>query len=174
MADFLKVGEILNQLDLKESMLAAEFGCGSAMFAIALAKKLKRGVVYALDIQEEKLSALKGKLSIEKINNVKTILCDLEANKGSTLKDNSLDVVLIPNVLFQSENKAAIMKEAKRVLKPAGELLVIDWLKKTHFNQKENLVSPDEVKKIAEIIGFSLKKEFAAGDYHYALLFLKK
>ncbi len=173
MADFLKVQEVLNELNLKEDMLAAEFGCGSAAFALALAKRLKKGRVYALDIQEEKLSALKGKLAIEKINNVFTIVSDLEADKGSTLQDNSLDVVLIPNVLFQAENKSAIIKEAKRVLKSGGELLVIDWFKAGSFNSEKNMVSPDEVKKMADSLSLSFKKEFQAGDYHYALLFVK-
>jgi len=173
MADFLKIDEVLNNLDLKENMLGAEFGCGSAVFAIALAKKLNKGRIYGLDIQEEKLSALKGKMSAEKINNIHTILCDLESDRGSTLNDNFLDVVLIPNVLFQADDKYAIIKEAKRVLKSGGQLLVIDWLKHSPFNLKETLISPEEVKKIAGTLGLSLKKEFAAGDYHYALLFIK-
>ncbi len=174
MADFLNVDEALNELDLKEDMLAAEFGCGSAIFAIALAKILKKGKVYALDIQEEKLSALKGKLSLEKINNVYAILCDLEAKRGSTLKDNSLNVILMPNLLFQSENKSAIIKESERTLKPGGQLLIVDWLKSNQFGPpKENLVNPQEVKKTAESLGFSFKKEFALGDYHYGLLFTK-
>lgn len=174
MADFLKIEDVLDNLDLNESMSGAEFGCGSADFAIALAKRLSRGKIYALDIQEEKLSALKGKLSVAKVGNVHTILSDLEAEKGSTLENNSMDVILIPNVLFQSENKTAIIKEAERVLKSGGELLIIDWLKKTPFNQKQKIVNPEEVKKIADNLRFSLKKEFAAGDYHYALLFTKK
>ncbi len=173
MGDFLNVENVLQNLDLKEDMLAAEFGCGSAAFAISLAQKLKKGKVYALDIQQEKLDALKGKLSFNNISNVSTILCDLEAEKGSTLRDNFLDIVLIPNVLFQSENKAAIMNESKRVLKPGGQVLVIDWLKKNLFSSQE-IVSPEEVKKIAESLGFIFKKEFGAGDYHYGLLFTKK
>ena len=172
MADFLKVDEVLSNLDLKGDMLAAEFGCGSAMFAVSLAQKLNKGRVYALDIQEEKLSALKGKLIQQKINNVFTILCDLETKKGSTLQDGLLDIVLMPNILFQAENKYAIIEEGKRVLKPGGQLLVIDWLKKGSFGP-ESMVSPDEVKKIAKDIGFSLKKEFISGDYHYGLLFVK-
>lgn len=172
MVDFLKIDEVLNNLDLKEDMLAAEFGCGSAIFAINLSKKLKKGRVYALDIQEEKLSALKGKLTQQKINNVFTVLCDLEAKNGSTLSDNSLDVVLIANILFQTENKHATIEEGKRVLKPSGQLLVIDWLKKNPFNP-EKIVQPEEVKKIAEDLRLSLKKEFISGDYHYGLLFIK-
>ncbi len=174
MADFLNVNEVLSNLDLKESMTAAEFGCGTADFALALAKKLDKGKVYALDIQEEKLSVLKNKMVLQNIANIKMILCDLEAPNGSTLKNNFLDIVLIPNILFQVENKYAIIDEAKRILKPGCQLLVIDWLKKVPFGPREGLVSPDEVKKIAATFGLSLKKEFAAGDYHYALLFIKE
>ena len=174
MPDFLKVDEVLSNLNLTEGMMACEFGCGSAVFTISLAKKLSKGRVYALDVQEEKLSALKGKLSIEKINNVFTILCDLETPKGSTLQDNSLDMVLIPNMLFQAENKYAIIQEGKRILKSGGQLLIIDWLKKVAFGPKDNMVSPNEIKKIADDLELTFKKEFAAGDYHYALLFTKK
>ena len=129
--------------------------------------------MYALDIQEEKLSALKSKLALEKLNNVSTILCDLETPGGSTLKSDSLDAVLIPNVLFQAENKYAILQEGKRVLKPSGELLVVDWKKPASFGPKENLANPDEIKKMAATMGLSLKKEYLAGDYHFALLFVK-
>ena len=125
MADFLNIDNVLNELDLKENMIGAEFGCGSAIFTVALSKKLRNGKVYALDIQKEKLSALRGKLAIENITNVYTILCDLEAPKGSTLISNMLDVVLIPNVLFQAENKYVIIEEAKRVLKSGGQILIL-------------------------------------------------
>lgn len=175
MPDFLSVEEILSNLSLKEGMMAAEFGCGGAAFTIALAKKLSKGRVYALDIQEEKLSALKGKLGIEKINNVVMILCDLEAPKGSTIRDNFLDIVLIPNVLFQSNNRRAIIEESERVLKSNGNLLVIDWLKKAPFSPEESMmVKPDEIKKIAGDLKLSLTKEFAVGDYYYGLLFSKE
>lgn len=173
MADFLKVEDTLKELNLKEDMVAVEFGCGAAHFTIALANVLKKGRVYALDIQEEKLSALKGKLALEKINNVSIILADLEADKGSTLPDNGVDAVLIPNVLFQAEDKNAMMNEAKRILKPGGELLVIDWLKLTPAHPKGHIVTPEEVKKIADSLGLSFKKEFQTGDYHFALLFIK-
>ena len=76
--------------------------------------------------------------------------------------------------MFQSENKHAIIEEAKRILKVGGQLLIIDWLKESPFSPREDLVSPDEVKKIANTLDFILKKEFAVGDYHYALLFIKQ
>ena len=173
MPDFLKVTDVIAYLTTQESMMAAEFGCGTAFFALSLAKKLQKGRVYAIDIQEERLSALQGTLQHARISNVSTILGDLEAPGGSTLSDRSLDIVLIPNVLFQSENRRAILKEAERTLKPGGQLLVIDWLKDAPHGPKENVVLPEEVKDMAGELGLALKHEFTSGDYHYAILFTK-
>jgi ubiquinone/menaquinone biosynthesis C-methylase UbiE len=173
MGDFLNVEEVLSQVDIKPDIMAIEFGCGSALFTVTLAKKLSKGKVYAVDIQEEKLSALKGRLAIERISNVSTIHCDLEVKNATGLPNNSLDLVLIPNVLFQSENKGDIILEGERILKSGGQLLIIDWLKKGPFSPSSGMVSPDEMKSIAKNQGLSFKKEFAAGDYHYALLFTK-
>ena len=173
MADFININEPLSYLDVQRSDSAAEFGCGTAEFALALARKVDKGKVYALDILEEKLSVLKHKIALHGPHNIKMIVCDLEAPNGSTLKNNSLQVVLIPNLLFGVENKHAIIEEAKRVLKAGGQLLVIDWLTSTSWGPKEGLVKPEEVKQLAEMSGFSLKREFAVGDYHYGLLFLK-
>src|SRR3989338_242768 len=157
MPEFLKVNDVLEYLDLHDTMQVAEFGCGSAVFTVALAKHVPKGKVYGLDIQEEKLSALKGRITKEGLTNITTVLCDLEAANGSTLPENSLDIVLIPNVLFQAENTPAMMQEAKRILKKGGQLLVVDWLKKTDFSPKEDLVVPEKIKKIAEDMQLSLK-----------------
>ena len=171
--DFLNINEVLNHLDVKKSDTVAEFGCGTADFTLALAKRIDKGKLYALDIQEEKLSVLKNKIASHYANNVKVIKCDLEAPGGSTLRDDFLNIVLIPNVLFGVENKYGIMQEAKRVLKVGGQLLVIDWLKVSPLGPKENFFSVDEVKKMAGELGLAFKQQFASGDYHYALLFIK-
>ncbi|MDP2741392.1 MAG: class I SAM-dependent methyltransferase [bacterium] len=171
MEGFFNPEEILKELELREDMTAAEFGTGAGIFAILLAKKLKQGRVYGLDIQEEKLSALKNRAALEKVENIITIHCDLEAVKGSTFQNNFLDVILICNVLFQAEDKGAIIKEAKRVVKLGGQVLIIDWNDNAPFGPKEGRISAIEAKKIAEEAGLSLKKEFKAGAYHYGLLF---
>ncbi len=173
MAEMLSVEAILDHLALAEHMLAAEFGCGSAVFTMALAKRLHKGKVYAMDIQEEKLSALKGRMILEKIRNVSLVLCDLEQPGSTGLPDGRLDVVLIPNMLFQSENKHAIIEEGYRILKPGGELLIVDWLKEGAFSPRQGITKPEDMKKLATDTGLVFKQEFAAGDYHYALLFAK-
>lgn len=172
MAELLRIHEILHHLEITNAMTAAEFGCGSAHIAMALAKKMPRGRVYAIDVQHERLSALQGQLAHAHLKNVVAIHGDVEIPKGSTLRDHALDMVVIPNTLFQAEHTYGIIQEAHRVLKPGGQLLIIDWLKLGPFSP-QNLINPKEVKTLAEKLKFALTKEFAAGDYHYGLVFIK-
>ena len=176
MEGFLNPQEVLNQLKIEGDMIAADFGSGSGGWAIPLAKKLKFGKVYAIDILEEPLSALKSKAEIQRVYNIETINCDVE--KEVKLPDSSCDLVLLTNLLFQVEDKKRVLTEAKRVLKKGGEILVVDWLPEAPQGpkpqgQKEGKISAEEVKKIAKDIKLKLEKEFQAGIFHYALIFTK-
>lgn len=173
MVKFVNPNEVLNKIKLRSDMTAADFGCGSGGWVIPLAKKLEQGLVYAIDIQEEPLSALESKLKVEGIQNVKKVLSDIEVENGSKVPALSSDLVLMTNLLFQTEKKKEVFKEADRILKPGGKILVVDWKPETSLGPDEGRVSPEEVKKLAEEFKLKLKKEFSAGDYHYGLVFEK-
>jgi len=173
MEGFLNPEEVLNQFELRADMIVADFGCGSGGFTVPLAKRLEDGLIHALDVQEVPLSALKSRAITENITNIRFIRCNLEKPKGSTLSDSFVDLVLIANTLFQSEDKVAIISEAERILKSKGKLLVIDWLPGGLQGPVKGRVSPAEIKKIAKNLKFEFEKEFSAGKYHYGLIFNK-
>jgi ubiquinone/menaquinone biosynthesis C-methylase UbiE len=173
MEGFLNPNQALGHLKLKSDMTAADFGCGSGGWAIPLAKRLEDGTVYAIDILEEPLSALRSKMNLEKIRNIRTIRSNVENKNGSTLPNSSVDLVLMTNLLFQIEDKKAVISEAKRVLKNGGKILVVDWKEDSPQGPEKGRVSEKEVKKITEDLGFDLEKEFEAGIYHYGLVFVK-
>ncbi len=171
MEGFLDPEKVLDEIGLKSKMIVAEFGSGSGSFAIPLAKRVADGLVYAIDIQKDPLSVLKSRANFENIRNIRIISSDLEAERGSTLADSSVDAVLIVNVLFQAEKKEVLIKEAKRILRNNGILAVIDWQIKASQGPEKGKISPERVKKIAEELSFKTEKEFEAGKYHYGLLF---
>ncbi|MBZ9578309.1 class I SAM-dependent methyltransferase [Patescibacteria group bacterium] len=171
--EFLNPQEVLNQLELEGDMIAADFGSGSGGWAIPLAKRLKFGRVYAIDILEEPLSALKSKGEIERVFNIETVRSNVEAKQGSKLADSFCDLVLITNLLFEAKDKKIIMDEAKRALKKKGKILVVDWFPEAPLGPKEGRVSAADVKKIAQDLNLKLEKEFKAGAYHYGLIFIK-
>ena len=173
MEGFLNPSLILNQLELREDMIAADFGCGAGGWVLPLAKRLTEGKVYAIDILEEPLSALKSKAQLERILNIETIRSDVESKGGSRLPDSSCHLVLMTNLFFQCQDKKLVLEEGKRVLKEGGKILVVDWKIDAPLGPKEGRVSPEEVKKIAKEISLKLEKEFPAGIYHWGLLFQK-
>jgi len=172
MPEFVNPIEILNQIPLQSTMVAADFGCGAGGWTIPLAKKLEDGQVFAVDIQEEPLSALKSRAEIQGVKNIKEITADVE-RQIPEIPDLSCDLVLITDLLFEVDDKKGVFEEAKRVLKPGGKVLVVEWIPGVSLAPKEGVVSREEVKEIAQQLGFQIEKEFKAGDYHFGLV-LKK
>ncbi len=171
---FLNPETILEQLDIRDNMQVADFGSGRGYFSIPLAKIVPRGKVYALDVVREALEAVKGKAKIEKISNIETIHCNLEILNGSKLTGDSVDLVVLANILFQSQKKSAILKEAKRVLKEDGQLVLIEWIVDSPLAPKKGwLISKEEAKQLAEAEGLRLDKELDIDSQHYGMVFKK-
>ena len=173
MENFLNPQRVLSQLLLESNMVAADFGSGAGFWAVPLAKMLREGQVYAIDAQKEPLSVLQSALRPQRILNIKTIQSNLEEKGGSKLRDSSLDLVLMTNILFQIENKKAVFGEASRILKTGGKLLVVEWLPKTSFGPDKGRVMKETIKKMATEARCNFAKEIDAGSSHYGLLFEK-
>jgi ubiquinone/menaquinone biosynthesis C-methylase UbiE len=164
MSYFLNPQKVIDEISLPEEASIADFGCGSGGWVIPLAKKMKDGKIYALDVLKEALSALKGKAEMEKVYNIRTVQCDVE--RGTDLQKGALDLVIMSNLLFQVDDKDAVIEEGKRVLRRGGKLLVVDWI------VKEDDAEIKIDKKIKEK-GFSFIKKIEAGSQHFAVLYEK-
>lgn len=171
MEEFLNPSKILDQLGLQKDMTAADFGSGSGGWVLPLARKLAEGIVYAIDVLEEPLSALKSKAQIQKISNIKTLIADVE--KRVPLADESCDLVLMTNLLFELDDKKGALAEGKRVLKNGGIILLVDWKEDASLGPREGRFPAGEVKAMAQELGLKIEKEFDAGVYHYGLIMVK-
>ena len=170
MEGFLNPSEVLKNFELRKDMTAADFGCGSGGWVIPLAKKLEEGKVFAIDILDESLSALRAKIKLEKIFNIEVLKSDVE--KTSRVLKNSCDLILMTNLLFEVADIKKVLEEGKRVLKAGGKILVVDWKKDVPFGPKEK-ISPEKVKGIAKELDLELEKELEAGLYHWGLILVK-
>lgn len=174
MAEFLNPQQIVKLLPLKPEMTIADFGSGSGYFALAFAKALKpSGRVIALDIWKPALETLEFRSKIEGLFNIiETRWANLEQDKGSGLPNNSCDLVFMSNILFQVENKDKLVQEAKRILKPEGYAVVIEWYPDKLPN-KEMLfpLSKEDALNLFEKYNFHLERELSLGITHYGLLF---
>jgi len=168
--EFLNPQKVLERLNLKGDEIAVDFGCGSGGWVIPLAKILKEGKVIAIDILEEPLSALSLKLKTEKIYNVELRRADVE--KKVPLLPKSVDLVLMTNLLFECEEKEAVLNEGKRILREGGKILIVDWKEDAKIGPEEK-ISLKKIKELAQKLNLKVEDEFEAGTFHYGLILVK-
>ena len=173
---FMDPQRIAGCFGVAPGMKIADFGSGAGYFTIILGKLIgEDGVVTAIDILDSALETLRARAKAEGLNNIETIRSNLETVGGSGLAGDSQDIVLLANTLFQNDDKAVIIAEARRVLKPDGTLVVIDWLKGTNgFGPPDNLrINPGELREIVVSSGFQFSSDIDAGVFHFGLIFRK-
>jgi len=124
---------ILKEVGIKPENHVLDYGCGPGSYIIPLAELVgKEGTIYALDIHPLAIQMVQNIASKKKLRNVRTI-CYGCKNK---LPDNSIDVVLLYDVLHDLSNKYQVLEELHRVLKQNGILSVSD-----HHMKKNEIVS---------------------------------
>ena len=173
---FLNPDKIVVEFGLKGGMSVADFGCGAGYFTILMGKLVgETGKVAALDVQESALDSVKAKAKAVGIENVQAIRADLEVSGSSSLGDESQDLVLFANILFQSNKKEFIIREGARVLKKGGLFVLIDWEKGTNgFGPPDELrTDKDKMTSLVTAEGLTYEKNIDAGSFHYGMIFKK-
>jgi ubiquinone/menaquinone biosynthesis C-methylase UbiE len=172
--NFFEPMKILATLGLNNSVNnAAEFGCGYGTFTIPAAKIVK-GKVYALDIEPDMVRLTSEEAKKQGLGNVKAIERDFIA-KGSGLPDESMDYVMLFNILHL-ENPKALLKEAHRILKRDGKLGIIHWNYDSTTPRGPSLdirPKPEQCIEWALRVGFSDPIQYDLKPYHYGIVLTK-
>ncbi len=169
------IAKNLGALKLRENMLVADLGAGSGFYTIPLARILANGKVYAVEVQKDFLETIKNKAEEEHLENIEYIWGNVEKLGGTKLKDGILDKVIASNIFFQIEDKENFIKEIKRILKPGGQLLLIDWADSSSpfITSGHKIVSKEEEKRMFLELGFEYFEEISTMDHHYGIIFNK-
>ncbi|HYT58300.1 MAG TPA: methyltransferase domain-containing protein [Verrucomicrobiae bacterium] len=171
---YQKPQEVLAALDLKPGEIIADIGAGSGYFTFRLARHVsERGTIYAVDVTPDMILHINRVIRDLKVTNVASILADPD--------DPLLPVASVNRFFFSDswhhiENQTKYLSLMKKMLKPNGEVVMID------FDKKETPVGPPLKMRIAreDLIkqmtsnGFRLAKEHTFLPYQYFLIFVVK
>ena len=169
---FFNPQNILKQLGLNQDINdVADFGCGFGTFTLTAAQMIG-GKIYALDTEPEMFQTVERKAKDLNLNNVKPILRDF-VSKGSGLRDSSVDFVILFNILHL-EKPISLLKEAYRILIPAGKIGIIHWNYDASTPRglpMDVRPKPEQIRQWAESAGFIFERQFDFKPHHYGFLF---
>lgn len=118
--------EILAPLGIGGRDDVADIGAGPGFFAIPAAR-MTQGTVYGVDVEPQMLEYLREKAAEAGAANVKPVQSDAES---IDLPDASVDKAICAFVLHEVADLQKGLAEIKRILRPDGRLLVLEWEKK--------------------------------------------
>ena len=166
----------VEQCGIQAGMEIADLGAGSGFYTLTAAKALiSTGRVYAVDVQKDLLTKIKNAAVSQGLYNVEVIWGDIEKPSGTHLRESSIDLAFLSNLLFQLEDKQSTISEVKRILKPGGRVLIVDWM--DSFGgigpKPEKVFLKTAAVEMFEKNGFHLDREISAGSHHYGIIFKK-
>jgi arsenite methyltransferase len=144
--------------DLREGEVVLDLGSGGGIDVILSAKRVgPAGVAYGLDMTDEMLALAQQNAREAGVTNVHFLKGLIEQ---VPLPADSVDVVISNCVINLSTDKAAVLTEMARVLKPGGRLGISDVVAEDRLSPAERAERGSHVGCIA---GALSKSEYVAG-----------
>jgi ubiquinone/menaquinone biosynthesis C-methylase UbiE len=126
------------------------------------------GIVYAVDSDTEAIKRLKTKAEQKHIPNIRA---EVGIAEKTVFCNNCADIVFYSMVLHDFKDAVQVLQNAKKMLKPTGLLLDLDWKKmqmpigpplKIRFSEQD-------AAGLMKIAGFKVNQVKDAGPYHYII-----
>lgn len=147
-----------------------DYGCGTGYFTQLYSSIALNEKVYAVDVLPEAVAITK-----ERTKSLANVEVFLSEEKMSPLADSVGDVAISIFTLHEFDDRKSIILEFKRMLKPSGALVIIDWAPESPASKGPPLhkrISKKEAIESFEAQGFSLIQDNQGIEpYLYTLIF---
>lgn len=118
----------LESIGLRSGMTFMDIGCGYGFFSLKAASVVgETGKVYAIDIDASSIDRLKRKASEKGLKNIHT---EVGPAEETVFCDECADIIFYSIVLHDFRDPAKVLHNAKRMIKPDGKIVNLDWKKK--------------------------------------------
>jgi len=149
--------KILDSIGIKQGMTVADVGAGTGYLTLRIAKRVgEKGIVYATDIREGRINALKNKALKAGFENIITLL-STETDTG--LPRDTFDIIIMLHVIhivIKEQDPLAFLANLKLALKPDGILVIVHWDGPKMGYPEVEAYSQENVLKLFKDSGFTM------------------
>lgn len=160
--------KVLREAGLRQGQVFADIGSGPGFFTIPAARIIgPMGLAFAIDTQAEMLIDLR-----DRRNPPDNIVLMKSEEYELPIGDYEADFALLAFVLHEVPDKARLLKEIKRVMKPGATFLLLDWVKKAEDKgpPMEERISDKQAREFAEEAGFDVVQLTLLTPSHYRII----
>ncbi|MDD5302800.1 MAG: class I SAM-dependent methyltransferase [Elusimicrobia bacterium] len=164
--EYLPPAEVAALLDAPRGGLVADFGTGTGLYALELARLRPDLSFAAIDEQDRMLALLRDKLAARPAPNVRPVL---SGTPEAAALAGRVDRALALNVLHELGDSA--LAELAGLLAPGGRALFVDWnaaVERPFGPPRDHVLSPAEARARLERLGWRVAHE-RLFRFHYAL-----
>ena len=163
----------IDNMMLTPQSVVADIGAGTGFYTFKVAERVPKGKVYAIELQDAFITALKERKQETGLSNVEVV-------KGGTqsinVPDATLDLAFMVDVYHELEFPQEMLQAIHKALKPSGKLVLLEYraedpkvaIKKLHK------MTAAQVKKELGANGFILHKQVDELPIQHFLMFEKK
>jgi ubiquinone/menaquinone biosynthesis C-methylase UbiE len=161
--------ELLESIGLRRDMTFADLGCGIGFYALPAARIVRRkGRVLGVDVDADSIAQLRSRAEGEGLTNVRVEVGEAETYKPC---EACADIVFFGMVLHDFRDPAAVLENARRIVKPGGKLVDFDWRKEQmDVGPPENIrFSEEKASGLIEAAGFKVTSVESEGEMFYLI-----
>lgn len=164
--------KLLRNMAIEPEDTIADIGAGSGYHVFKMAPMAKKGLIYAVDIQDEMLAALRDK---KKNGASKNIVIVKGSEKSVNLPENSVDKVLMVDVYHEFNYPIAMIASVKKALRSDGKLYLIEYRGEDDSVPIKELHKMTEAQAVKEMkaAGMKLERNIANLPWQHCMVFVK-
>ncbi|GEO07393.1 methyltransferase type 11 [Adhaeribacter aerolatus] len=143
----------ISKLNLTTNSVVADIGAGTGYYTFRIAPKVPQGKVYAVEVQDDFISALQTRKKELGLTNVEVIK---GSNQSPNLPAASVDLAIMVDVYHELEFPQEMLQALYKAIKPNGKLLLLE------YRAEDKSIPIRELHKMSVV---QVNKELEAGNF---------
>tara|TARA_R100000935_G_scaffold57551_1_gene91750 strand:- start:951 stop:1640 length:690 start_codon:yes stop_codon:yes gene_type:complete len=164
---------LIKNMEILPGDSIADIGAGSGYHIFKMAPLAKKGLIYAVDIQDEMLKAIEDQKKEIGSKNIEIIK---GTEKSMNLPENSVDKILMVDVYHEFNYPVEMLASMNKALRKDGKIYLIEYRGEDDSIPIKRIHKMTEAQAVKEFKanGFILKENISNLPWQHCMVFIKE